>query len=237
MKDAFFQVEGLDAGYGDIQVLWDVDIHVGAGEIVCIVGSNGAGKSTLLRLISGLIKPQNGRIRIREKDLTPATPDQVLGAGIAHVPEGRRLFSAMSVKNNLLMGAYLRRDKDIEKDLEFVFNIFPILGERRKQDAGTLSGGEQQMCAIARGIMSRPALLMIDELSLGLAPLVVENLNDALLEINKSGISILLVEQDVMIAFELAQRGFVLESGRIILSGPTADLQNDAMVREAYMGM
>jgi len=237
MKDAFFQVEGLDAGYGDIQVLWGVDIHVGAGEIVCIVGSNGAGKSTLLRLISGLIKPQNGRIRIREKDLTPATPDQVLGAGIAHVPEGRRLFSAMSVKNNLLMGAYLRRDKDIEKDLEFVFNIFPILGERRKQDAGTLSGGEQQMCALARGIMSRPALLMIDELSLGLAPLVVENLSDALLEINKSGISILLVEQDVMIAFELAQRGFVLESGRIILSGPTADLQNDAMVREAYMGM
>ena len=237
MKDAFFQVEGLDAGYGDIQVLWDVDIHVGAGEIVCIVGSNGAGKSTLLRLISGLIKPQNGRIRIREKDLTPATPDQVLDAGIAHVPEGRRLFSAMSVKNNLLMGAYLRRDKDIEKDLEFVFNIFPILGERRKQDAGTLSGGEQQMCALARGIMSRPALLMIDELSLGLAPLVVENLSDALLEINKSGISILLVEQDVMIAFELAQRGFVLESGRIILSGPTADLQNDAMVREAYMGM
>ena len=237
MKDTFFQVEGLDAGYGDIQVLWDVDIDVGAGEIVCIVGSNGAGKSTLLRLISGLIKPQNGRIRIRKKDLTPATPDQVLGAGIAHVPEGRRLFSAMSVKNNLLMGAYLRRDKDIEKDLEFVFNIFPILGERRKQDAGTLSGGEQQMCALARGIMSRPALLMIDELSLGLAPLVVENLSDTLLEINKSGISILLVEQDVMIAFELAQRGFVLESGRIILSGPTADLQNDAMVREAYMGM
>ena len=237
MKNAFFQVEGLDAGYGDIQVLWDVDIDVGAGEIVCIVGSNGAGKSTLLRLISGLIKPQNGRIRIREKDLTPATPDQVLDAGIAHVPEGRRLFSAMSVKNNLLMGAYLRRDKDIEKDLEFVFNIFPILGERRKQDAGTLSGGEQQMCALARGIMSRPALLMIDELSLGLAPLVVENLSDTLLEINKSGISILWVEQDVMIAFELAQRGFVLESGRIILSGPTEDLQNDAMVREAYMGM
>ena len=237
MKNAFFQVEGLDAGYGDIQVLWDVDIDVGAGEIVCIVGSNGAGKSTLLRRISGLIKPQNGRIRIREKDLTPATPDQVLDAGIAHVPEGRRLFSAMSVKNNLLMGAYLRRDKDIEKDLEFVFNIFPILGERRKQDAGTLSGGEQQMCALARGIMSRPALLMIDELSLGLAPLVVENLSDTLLEINKSGISILWVEQDVMIAFELAQRGFVLESGRIILSGPTADLQNDAMVREAYMGM
>jgi branched-chain amino acid transport system ATP-binding protein len=191
----------------------------------------------LLRCISGLIPAKSGRIVIRGVDLSGVTPDQVLANRIAHVPEGRRLFPAMSVKNNLLMGAYLRRDAQIQKDLDFVFTIFPILAERMKQDAGTLSGGEQQMCAIARGIMSRPALLMIDELSLGLAPVVVEHLTKALTSINQSGISILLVEQDVVIAFELARRGFVLESGRVNISGLTADLMNNPTVREAYMGI
>ncbi len=239
MNENFFQVGGLTAGYGDIQVLWGIDLDVQAGEIVCLVGSNGAGKSTLLRCISGLLPISGGRILLRGADLSRATPDQVLEAGIAQIPEGRRLFSAMSVKNNLFMGAYLRKEGPaaIRRDLESVFNLFPILAERMNQDAGTLSGGEQQMCAIARGIMSKPAMLMIDELSLGLAPLVIERLGDALLNINQSGISILLVEQDVMIAFELARRGFVLESGRVILSGFTADLANNPTVQEAYMGI
>ena len=237
MTEEFFRVENVNAGYGDVQVLWGVNIDAQEGEIVCIVGSNGAGKSTLLRCISGVIPAQRGRILMRGVDLSSAMPNQVLASGIAHVPEGRRLFSGMSVKNNLLMGAYLRRDKQIGKDLDFVFNIFPILAERMKQDAGTLSGGEQQMCALARGIMSRPALLMIDELSLGLAPLVVEELSKRLISINQSGISILLVEQDVMTAFELACRGFVLESGRVTIRGITADLASDETVREAYMGI
>jgi len=237
MTEEFFRIENLNAGYGAVQVLWDVNINIQAGEIVCIVGSNGAGKSTLLRCISGLIPAKSGRILMRGMDLSGVTPNQVLATRIAHVPEGRRLFPAMSVKNNLLMGAYLRRDGEIQKDLDFVFTIFPILAERMKQDAGTLSGGEQQMCAIARGIMSRPALLMIDELSLGLAPVVVEHLTKAMTSINQSGISILLVEQDVMIAFELARRGFVLESGRVNISGLTADLMNNPTVREAYMGI
>ncbi|NQT47458.1 MAG: ABC transporter ATP-binding protein [Chloroflexi bacterium] len=237
MNTEFFKVEKVEAGYGDIQVLWGVDMDVQEGEIVCIVGSNGAGKSTLLRCISGVIPAQSGRILMRDADLARSTPDQVLASGIALVPEGRRLFSGMSVKNNLLMGSYIRRDKQIRKDLDFVFSIFPILAERMKQDAGTLSGGEQQMCAIARGIMSRPALLMIDELSLGLAPLVVEDISKVLLNINQAGISILLVEQDVMTAFELARRGIVLESGRVTIGGFTADLANDPTVRQAYMGL
>ncbi len=239
MGEYLFQVEKLTTGYGDIQVLWGVDLNVQAGEIVCLVGSNGAGKSTLLRCISGLLPPMGGRILLRGKPLSLAKPDEILEAGIAQVPEGRRLFSAMSVRNNLLMGAYLRRDgmRAIQKDLEFVFGLFPILSERIRQSAGTLSGGEQQMCSIARGIMSKPALLMIDELSLGLAPLVVERLSEALLQVNQSGISILLVEQDVMTAFELARRGFVLESGRVTLSGPTSELANNPTFQEAYMGI
>jgi len=230
---------GVTAGYGDVQVLWGVDLEVREREIVCIVGSNGAGKTTLLRTISALLPATAGRIVFRGADLTGASPARVLAAGIAQVPEGRRLFSAMSVLDNLLMGAYLRRDGEpaIRRDLDLVFGIFPILAERRRQDAATLSGGEQQMCAIARGIMSRPALLIIDELSLGLAPRLVDELGAALLAINESGIAILLVEQDVMIAFELASRGIVLESGRVVLTGPTRDLATNPTIREAYMGL
>jgi len=239
MSEKLFLTEALATGYGDIQVLWGVDMDVDAGEIVCLVGSNGAGKSTLLKCVSGLLPATAGRVLMKGVDISHATSDQVLDAGIAQVPEGRRLFSAMSVKNNLLMGAYLRRDGQvaIQKELQFVFDLFPILAERMGQNAGTLSGGEQQMCAVARGIMSKPALLMIDELSLGLAPIMVERLGKALLEINRTGISILLVEQDVTAAFELSRRGFVLESGRVVLSGPTSDLAKNAMVQEAYMGI
>ena len=239
MSEKLFRTEALATGYGDIQVLWGVDLDVETGEIVCLVGSNGAGKSTLLKCVSGLLPTTSGRVVMKGTDISHATSDQVLDTGIAQVPEGRRLFSAMSVRNNLLMGAYMRRDGQaaIQKDLEFVFDLFPILAERVGQNAGTLSGGEQQMCAVARGIMSKPALLMIDELSLGLAPIMVERLGKALLEINRTGISILLVEQDVTAAFELSRRGFVLESGRVVLSGPTSDLAKNSMVQEAYMGI
>jgi branched-chain amino acid transport system ATP-binding protein len=239
MSEKLFRTEGLTTGYGDIQVLWGVDLDVEEGEIVCLVGSNGAGKSTLLKCVSGLLPQTGGRILMKGTDVSQATPDQILEAGIAQVPEGRRLFSAMSVRNNLLMGAYMRCDgqEAIQKDLRFVFELFPILAERMGQNAGTLSGGEQQMCAIARGIMSKPALLMIDELSLGLAPLMIERLGKALLDINRTGISILLVEQDVTAAFELSRRGFVLESGRVVLSGATAELARNSMVQEAYMGI
>ena len=239
MSEPLLRLEGVASGYGDVRVLWGVDLDVEPGEVVCLVGANGAGKSTLLRTVSGLVRATAGRVLFRGRDLARATPAEVLAAGIAQVPEGRRLFAAMSVRNNLLMGAYLRRDgaAAIQRDLELVYTVFPTLAERRRQDAGTLSGGEQQMCAIGRGFMSRPALLMIDELSLGLAPRLVERLGEALLEINRAGISILLVEQDVMTAFELARRGFVLDAGRVTLHGPTSELARNPTVREAYMGL
>ena len=184
MTASLLQISGLESGYGEVQVLWGVDLDVAAGEIVCVIGSNGAGKTTLLRTISGLVAVRAGKVTIARQDFTGATPAQVLGAGVAHVPEGRRLFSAMSVEDNLRMGAHMRSDEaDIRRDLAQIYELFPILGDRRRQEAGTLSGGEQQMCAIGRGIMSRPKLLMIDELSLGLAPKAVEQLSAALVRI------------------------------------------------------
>jgi branched-chain amino acid transport system ATP-binding protein len=230
-------VRNLQAGYGDVQVLWDIALDVAAGEIVCLIGSNGAGKTTCLRCLSGLLPPAAGAVLVDGNDLTLAPAAQFIRAGIAHVPEGRRLFSAMSVQDNLLMGAYLRKDKtEIAADLERIYALFPILSQRRKQDAGTLSGGEQQMCAIGRGLMARPTLLMIDELSLGLAPRVVEALSQTLREINKSGVAILLVEQDVMNALELSDRAFVIDRGYVTASGRSAEMARDAAVREAFMG-
>jgi branched-chain amino acid transport system ATP-binding protein len=231
-------VSNLQAAYGDVQVLWDVSIEVGAGELVCIIGSNGAGKTTLMRCLSGLLPPKAGRIVVDGTDMTQAPPAAFVEAGIAHVPEGRRLFSAMSIRDNLLMGAYLRRDKTaIAADLERVYAMFPILGERQRQDAGTLSGGEQQMCAVGRGLMASPRLLLIDELSLGLAPRVMELLSDSLRIVNKSGVAILLVEQDVMNALEIANRAYVIDHGRVTKSGPSAGLASDPAIREAYMGL
>lgn len=238
MAEPLLKIEGLSAGYGDVRVLWEINAAVEAGEIACIVGSNGAGKTTLLWTISGAVKPKAGRILFGGEDITGLAPDVILSRGIAHVPEGRRLFRGLSVRDNLLLGAYLRRDTaEIAKDLEFIFSLFPILKERQAQDATTLSGGEQQMCAIGRGIMSRPKLLMIDELSLGLAPRIVEQLSKILIDINKAGITVLLVEQDVMTAFEIARHAFVIETGRVGLSGTTAELGQNPTIRQAYLGM
>jgi len=231
-------VSHLQAGYGDVQVLWDISLDVKAGELVCLIGSNGAGKTTFLRCVSGIVKATSGTIAIDGRDMTNAQPADLVRAGVAHVPEGRRLFSAMSVRDNLLMGAYLRDDKEaVAADLERVYTMFPILADRRRQDAGTLSGGEQQMCAIGRGLMAAPSLLLIDELSLGLAPRAVELLIECLRDINRSGVAILLVEQDVMNALELADRGYVINRGQVSMSGASSALLADPAIREAYMGL
>ena len=236
---SLLSVENLAGGYGDVQVLWGVDLNLERGQIVALIGSNGAGKSTLLRTISGLLTPTAGRMAFAGADISTLSADQIVAAGIIHVPEGRRLFAGMNVRDNLLMGAYHRRDETaaIRRDLDFVFALFSRLHERRYQDASTLSGGEQQMCAIARGLMAAPRLLMIDELSLGLAPRIVEELGSALSTINASGLSILLVEQDVITALDLSQHAFVMDSGRIVRNGPSKMLANDPFIREAYLGV
>jgi branched-chain amino acid transport system ATP-binding protein len=237
--NSLLSVRGLTAGYGDVQVLWDMNIEVLTGTISCVVGSNGAGKTTLLRTLSGLVAARSGEVIFEGRNLTGANPEAALAAGIAHVPEGRRLFKGLTVEDNLLLGSYLRKasKSDIKNDLERTYTLFPILAERRKQSATTLSGGEQQMCAIGRGLMANPKLLLIDELSLGLAPRAVEKLTEALQEINSAGLTILLVEQDVMTAFDLASHGVVVETGRTILSGSTRELSEHPRVREAYLGI
>ena len=236
MAEPLLRVSGVRAGYGDVPVLWGIDLEVERGEIACLVGSNGAGKTTLMRTISGLVRASAGSIVFDGRELAAAEPEQVLAAGLAQVPEGRRLFAAMSIRDNLLMGAYLREDGAIASDLARMFALFPILAERQSQPAGTLSGGEQQMCAIARGLMSAPKMLLIDELSLGLAPAVVDQLCDALRAQNRDGLTLLVVEQDVAIALELARHAFVMDTGRIIRAGESAALANDPAIREAYLG-
>ncbi len=239
MTTDLLKTSGVSAGYGDVQVLHDVDITVKAGEIVCLIGSNGAGKTTLLRTLSGMAKAVAGDITFAGQSLLGLSAQEIVRRGIAHVPEGRRLFAGMTVRENLLMGAYMRNDGRavVNKDLDFVLKTFPRLAERLNQDASTLSGGEQQMCAVGRGIMANPLLLMIDELSLGLSPKLVGELGKALVEINQAGLSILLVEQDVATALRLATTGFVLDTGRIVLSGPTIDLAVNPDVRQAYLGI
>jgi branched-chain amino acid transport system ATP-binding protein len=236
MAEPLLAVSGVRAGYGDVPVLWGIDLEVARGEIVCLVGSNGAGKTTLMRTISGLLTANAGSIVFDGRELAGAQPEQTLEAGIAQVPEGRRLFSAMSIRDNLLMGAYLRRDAGVAADLARMYTLFPILRERQNQHAGTLSGGEQQMCAIARGLMSAPKMLLIDELSLGLAPAIVDQLCDTLRALNRAGLTLLVVEQDVAIALELARHAFVMDTGRITRSGEASALANDPAIREAYLG-
>jgi branched-chain amino acid transport system ATP-binding protein len=237
--EPLLRVRALDAGYGEVQVLWQLDLEVASGEIACIVGANGAGKSTLLRTLSGLVNPRGGRIDFAGRDIAGLSPDAIVERGIAHVPEGRRLFRGMSVRDNLLLGAYMRTAgrRQLQRDLDEIYTLFPVLGERQRQDATTLSGGEQQMCAIGRGLMARPQLLLIDELSLGLSPRAVESLAGTLTAVHRTGIAILLVEQDVATAFELASRGYVIETGRVAAHGPTRALADDPRIRQAYLGM
>jgi len=239
VAEALLEVRGLEVAYGEIQVLWGVDLGVPRGAIACLVGSNGAGKTTFMRAVSGLTGARAGTVRFDGRDLTNAGPQAVLAAGIAQVPEGRRLFAAMSVRDNLLMGAYLRADgaAALRRDLERVYALFPILAERQHQPAGTLSGGEQQMCAVGRGLMSAPRLLLVDELSLGLAPAAVETLCDALRALNREGLTLLVVEQDVATAFDLASTACVMDSGRVTRAGPSAELRDDPAIREAYLGV
>jgi branched-chain amino acid transport system ATP-binding protein len=230
-------VDGLGAGYGGMPALRNVSLEVRRAEIVALVGSNGAGKTTLLRALSRVI-PCTGAINFNEYDLVPMAPDEVFGTGLVHVPEGRQLFDRMTVEDNLLMGAYRRVDQAaIVSDLDRMYGLFPRLGERRTQLAGSMSGGEQQMCAMARGLMARPELLMIDEMSLGLAPVVVEQLMDVLQAIRKEGVTVLLVEQDVHLALSAADRGYVMDTGSIVRSGSAKDLIDDPAVREAYLGL
>ncbi len=232
------EVEQLSAGYGEVQILRHVSLSVEAGELVTLVGSNGAGKSTLLNTICGIIRPSAGRVALDGTDITGWTSEAIVAQGITQVPEGRRLFPQMSVRENLLMGAYRRRDQHgIQRDIEWMYELFPILEERQRQRAGSMSGGEQQMCAIARGLMARPRVLILDELSLGLAPIMLDVLVDALRKVHGEGTTIFVVEQDVATAFDLARIGYVLENGRVVLSGPTADLKTDPHVKKAYLGL
>jgi branched-chain amino acid transport system ATP-binding protein len=239
MDNTLLSIKDLESGYGDVQVLWGLDMDVRDGEITAVIGSNGAGKSTLMRTLSGLVKVKKGHITFAGQDLTGATPRQVLNAGIAHVPEGRRLFKGLSVRDNLLIGAYARKasTQEIQKDLDSIYRVFPKLKERYAQDATTLSGGEQQMCAIGRGLMSKPKLLIIDELSLGLSPKATEQLVEALIQFNANGLSILLVEQDVFIALEMSKHTHVVENGKVSLSGPSKELHDNPKIRQAYLGM
>ena len=236
-NDRLLVVGGLSAGYGGMPALRNISLEVRRTEIVALVGSNGAGKTTLLRALSRLI-PCVGSIEFNEFDLMPMTPDEAFGTGLVQVPEGRQLFDRMTVADNLLMGAYRRDDKPaVISDLERMYGLFPRLGERRAQLAGSMSGGEQQMCAMARGLMARPQLLMIDEMSLGLAPVVVDQLTDVLQAIRKDGVTVLLVEQDIHLALSVADRGYVLDTGSIVRSGISKDLIDDPAVREAYLGL
>lgn len=233
-------VRNLRAGYGRIEALHGASLSVRQGEIVALVGANGAGKSTLLKAVAGLIVPWQGEILMENGSIAGRKPPEIVAAGIGLVPEGRWLFPPMSVMDNLILGAYLRLrrgDKEgVRRDLERVFDLFPILAERKKQPAGSLSGGEQQMLAMARALMSRPKLLLLDEPSTGLAPLLVEKIFEIIVQLNASGITFLLVEQNARAALTIASRGYVLETGRMVLQGRAQDLLEDQEVKRAYLG-
>jgi len=231
------KVEGLGAGYGEMVALRDVSLEVRNAEIVALVGSNGAGKTTLLRALSRVI-PSTGRVTLQGQELGGRTADEVFGLGLVQVPEGRQLFDRMSVEDNLRMGAYRRNDRAaVARDLARMYELFPRMAERRRQLAGSMSGGEQQMCAMARALMAAPVLLMVDEMSLGLAPVVVDQLMDVLASIRDAGVTVLLVEQDVHLALSGADRAYVLENGRVVTEGPAATLIDDPEVQRAYLGL
>ncbi len=233
---ALLEVHDLHASYGAIRALRGISFHVDAGEVVTLIGANGAGKSTTLNTLSGLMKPTQGRIVFDGQDITGWRGDRVTARGLIQVPEGRQVIAPMTVYENLQLGAYTRRDREVSADLERMFVRFPRLRERRDQKAGSLSGGEQQMLAIARALMARPRLLLLDEPSLGLAPIIVREIFAIIRELHATGVTILLVEQNAHMALQAADRGYVLETGAIGLTGPGADLLHDDRVRQAYLG-
>jgi branched-chain amino acid transport system ATP-binding protein len=230
-------IEGLHASYGPIEALRGVDLAVSEGELVCLIGANGAGKSSTLRAVSGALRPRRGRVVFEGREIHAREPDEILKLGIAHCPEGRRVFPYLTVEENLEMGAYVRRDRRaVAEDLRRLAEHFPILAERRRQAAGTLSGGEQQMLAIARALMARPRLLLLDEPSLGLAPTVVERTFEIIADIRRQGTTVLMVEQNAHAALGMADRAYVMETGRIVLAGRARDLRENDHVRRAYLG-
>jgi branched-chain amino acid transport system ATP-binding protein len=232
------RINSINVYYGKVQVLWDVSLEVNKGEIVTVVGANGAGKTTLMRTISGLIRPSTGTIIFKNKRIDNVPPHQIVELGITHIPERRHIFPKMTVLENLEMGAYTKRARNFISDtLEQVFNLFPILYERRKQKAWSLSGGEQQMLAIARGLMSRPELLLMDEPSLGLAPKLVSQIFDLVVQLCNQGVTILLTEQNVHQALEISNTSYVLENGKVVLQGPSKELINNDYVKKAYLGI
>jgi branched-chain amino acid transport system ATP-binding protein len=232
------EIEDIQTFYGNIQALRGVSLHIDAGEIVTLIGANGAGKTTTLMSISGVTPPKRGKVTFLGQETTRLSTERIVSLGITQVPEGRMIFPRLTVKENLLMGGYLRRDKaELKSDEEKVYELFPVLKERRSQMGGTLSGGEQQMLAIGRALLARPKLLLLDEPSLGLAPLVVENIFEIIKQINGDGVTVLLVEQNAQMALQIAHRGYVLETGRLTLEGPARELLNDPKVRSAYLGL
>lgn len=235
MSETILKIEDLQVRYGGIEAVKGISFDVQQGQIVTLIGSNGAGKSSTLRTISGLVKPSGGKITFQGEDITGKDPTQIVTQGVTLVPEGRRIFPDMTVLENLKIGAYLRKD-DLSEDLEWVYSLFPRLKERSWQAGGTLSGGEQQMLAVGRGLMSRPKVLMMDEPSLGLAPLVVQGIFDIIREINRQGVTILLIEQNANMALKIADLAYVLETGTITMSGTGAELLADEKVKEAYLG-
>ena len=237
MSEEMLQVQGIDVSYGDVQVLYDVSLDVKKGEVVALIGANGAGKSTTLATVSGLVRPRKGSILYEGQPLHTRPPHDLVNLGIAHVPEGRRLFPEMTVLENLLLGALSKDAKPHRQEmLEKVFTLFPRMKERAKQAAGTMSGGEQQMCAMARGLMGRPRLLMLDEPSLGLSPLLQGEIFRVIEEVHNQGVTVLLVEQNVFRSLKVADRAYVLENGKIVLTGTGKDLLADEDVKKAYLG-
>jgi branched-chain amino acid transport system ATP-binding protein len=235
---AMLVMEDVHTYYGTIEAIKGISIEVREGEIVTLIGANGAGKSTTLRSIQGINRPKRGRIVFNGKDIVGTAPHEIVRMGISQSPEGRRLFARMSVLENLEMGAFQRRDKSgVGQDIERVFGLFPRLAERRAQKAGTLSGGEQQMCAMGRALMARPKLLLLDEPSMGLAPVLVERIFEIITEINQQGTTILLVEQNALMALDIASRGYVLETGAVALTDDAASLRTNERVRKAYLGL
>ncbi len=235
---SFLEVNHIDVFYGDVQVIFDLSLNVQQGEVVSIIGGNGAGKSTLLKTISGLLHPAAGEISFEEERISHAPPEAIVERGIVHVPEGRRLFSLMTVKDNLVVGAYNRRaDAKKEQTLKDVYTLLPRLEERQAQMAMTLSGGEQQMVAIGRGLMAQPKLLMLDEPSLGLAPILIRDIFETVRKIADQGTTVLLVEQDVRHSLSLSHRGYVLEHGRIAMQGPAQELLQDPHIKSSYLGL